>query len=199
MQKLWAEAWPCPSWATGFPWRDGAPPWRGPSATLDSWQVTETSGQCQPQPGSHLVRRHLGGVGPWGQRSWRGGQVSAAGTMLRGVTSRRPGPPSQAPPLPPDPPAPLAQHRQRPPGHPSPAPVPGTRMSPKPRREKGRSHRASGEAFSLGTFSTMGSCREGQCLQYPPALLPAHSALRRRIPLPSHGWLSPKARSPPPP
>ena len=86
-----------------------------------------------------------------------------------------------------------------PPGHPSPAPVPGTRMSPKPRREKGRSHRASGEAFSLGTFSTMGSCREGQCLQHPPALLPAHSAPRRRILLPSHGWLSPKARLPPPP
>lgn len=51
-----------------------------------------------------------------------------------------------------------------------PAPVPGTRMSPKPRREKGRSHRASGEAFSLGTFRTMGSCGERrQHLQTSPS------------------------------
>lgn len=33
-------------------------------------------------------------------------------------------------------------------------------MSPNPRREKGRSHRANGEVFSLGTFRTMGSCGE---------------------------------------
>lgn len=40
--------------------------------------------------------------------------------------------------------------------------TPGTKMSPKPRREKGRSHRARGEVFSLGTFSTMGSCEESR-------------------------------------
>ena len=45
-------------------------------------------------------------------------------------------------------------------GRPPRTPVPGTRMSPKPRREKGRSHRASGEAFSRGTFRTMGSWGE---------------------------------------
>lgn len=38
--------------------------------------------------------------------------------------------------------------------------LPGTKTSPKPRREKGRSHRASGEKFNLGTLSTMGSWRK---------------------------------------
>lgn len=43
-------------------------------------------------------------------------------------------------------------------------------MSPKPRREKGRSHRESGEVFSLGTFSTMGSCGESRAQPgRPPA------------------------------
>lgn len=36
---------------------------------------------------------------------------------------------------------------------------PGTKISPKPRREKGRSQRARGEKFNLGTLSTMGSWR----------------------------------------
>lgn len=36
--------------------------------------------------------------------------------------------------------------------------LPGTRMSPKPSSEKGRSHRARGEKLSLGTLSTIGSC-----------------------------------------
>lgn len=36
--------------------------------------------------------------------------------------------------------------------------LPGTKMSPKPSKEKGRSHKAKGEKFSLGTLSTIGSC-----------------------------------------
>lgn len=35
--------------------------------------------------------------------------------------------------------------------------IPGTKISPKPRSEKGRSQRARGEEFNLGTFSTIGS------------------------------------------
>ena len=53
-------------------------------------------------------------------------------------------------------------------------PTPGTKMSPKPRREKGRSHRESGEVFSRGTFSTMGSCGESRAQPgrpCPPTLL----------------------------
>lgn len=49
-------------------------------------------------------------------------------------------------------------------------PTPGTKMSPKPRREKGRSHRESGEVFSLGTFSTMGSCGESRAQPDPNPL-----------------------------
>lgn len=61
----------------------------------------------------------------------------------------------------------------QPTSHPPPTqPAPGTKMSPKPRREKGRSHRERGEVFSLGTFSTMGSCGESRAQPgraHPPA------------------------------
>lgn len=40
--------------------------------------------------------------------------------------------------------------------------LPGTRMSPKPRSEKGRSQRARGEEFNLGTLSTIGSWKRQQ-------------------------------------
>lgn len=88
----------------------------------------------------------------------------------------------------------------------SPAPpaqsIPGTKMSPKPRREKGRSHRESGEVFNLGTFNTMGSCGESGAQPGRP-----HHQPRLRSPrtdrweggVPSHGWMSSRAQRPPPP
>lgn len=63
-----------------------------PGATLDSWQVTETSGQCKPQLGSHLVRRHLGGVGALGTEQLEVGRSVQLGPCLRGVTSLPPWP-----------------------------------------------------------------------------------------------------------
>lgn len=47
--------------------------------------------------------------------------------------------------------------------------LPGTKMSPKPRSEKGRSQRARGEEFNLGTFSTMGSWIKRQINVMHPA------------------------------
>lgn len=76
----------------------------------------------------------------------------------RRLRARRRGPPQVQPQQHGSPrgcPAPLLPRTPPTPGWPP--PVPGTRMSPKPSREKGRSHRASGEALSLGTFRTMGS------------------------------------------
>lgn len=47
--------------------------------------------------------------------------------------------------------------------------LPGTKMSPKPRSEKGRSQRARGEEFNLGTLSTMGSWNKRNASVMDPA------------------------------
>lgn len=44
--------------------------------------------------------------------------------------------------------------------------IPGTKMSPNPRREKGLSHRANGEEFSRGTFRTIGSLERERHMPY---------------------------------
>lgn len=40
--------------------------------------------------------------------------------------------------------------------------LPGTKISPNPRSEKGRSQSARGEEFNLGTFSTIGSWKSSK-------------------------------------
>lgn len=91
-----------------------------------------------------------------------------------------------------------------PPAGPAPRarPTPGTKMSPKPRREKGRSHRDSGEVLSLGTFSTMGSCGESRAQlggsRQHLCQSPQPEACRAGG-LPSRGWMSSRAQWPPPP
>lgn len=115
---------------------------------------------------------------PHGQSTTEGARCCPSQQPGTDPTAQRRGPPqgqprttsvplgvTQEPEGPPDPTCSARSAPASPPGWTLPgtptlerhAPIPGTRMSPKPSREKGRSHRASGEAFSLGTFRTMGS------------------------------------------